>query len=55
MDTTSNKSTFLSLTGIDETQQNTNNIDTINEEIGRINEEIGIIETNLATEGSIRL
>ena len=37
------------------TQTNTLNIDTINAELEKINEEIGIIETNLETEGSIRL
>jgi hypothetical protein len=47
MDTTSTKSTFLSLTGIDDLEENTNSI-------VAINEEIGVIENNLSAESKAR-
>ena len=47
MDTTSTKSTYLSLTGIDDLEENTLNI-------VAINEEIGVIENNLTAESKSR-
>lgn len=54
MDTTTNRMSFLSMTGIDNVEENRLGIELINGEIGTIDTEIDTLTTNLATEVSDR-